>query len=213
MRFPNLLDTFTGGPLNLANLGASLEILGLQARLSTLQIFNAGALALDQSAVAFDESARAVTLLGDRQRYADIVAWSERMGGVLYDDQIGTLQGRVGRVGFGRDYDAFLVRRGFEVMEAIVPLYIDAMRDYWRDRVLGRAEGNFAPRSGLPAYDLPTSPHLLDRRARLGRVRVPRMTVRAPARPVTRDLADAVAAHFKTEVERVYAVGLDRLPD
>ncbi|HUO69803.1 MAG TPA: hypothetical protein VMU39_03420, partial [Solirubrobacteraceae bacterium] len=65
------------------------------------------------------------------------------------------------------------------------------VRRYWDDR---------APTA--------TSPHILARHGHVERVRVPRLTIRAPGRRADADSAAAIAARWRTAVGQAYLTGL-----
>jgi hypothetical protein len=80
------------------------------------------------------------------------------------------------------------------------------MSEYWRHQVEAGEE--------LTAPMTPTSPHILRQRAVLGKVAVPRITLRAaPRRQLDESLVEFMRDAFQTAVERCYITGQRRFTE
>jgi hypothetical protein len=103
-----------------------------------------------------------------------------------------------------RAFESWLAAGGFFTIGAVIDGYVAGLATHWREQV---AEG-----TELTAPITATSPHILRRRATVGKVVLPRLTLRAArGRVLDEELADAVAAYFATAVRDAYAAGRQRL--
>ncbi|GAA4699576.1 hypothetical protein [Phytohabitans rumicis] len=101
-------------------------------------------------------------------------------------------------------FETWLADGGFVVIGEVLAGYVAGLAAHWREQA---AEG-----TELTVPVTPTSPHILLRRAAVGRVLVPRLTLRAaPGRELDESLADAVAAHFAAAVREAYTSGRRKL--
>jgi hypothetical protein len=82
---------------------------------------------------------------------------------------------------------------GFALAGAAFPVYVGEMRAFWASR---RAR-----------IMHPTSPHIIAKRRRLARVRVPRMTLSAVGRTADPGLAELVSSEFHAAVDDAYIRG------
>jgi hypothetical protein len=104
-------------------------------------------------------------------------------------------------------FEGWLAAGGFELIGDVIGGYVDGLAAHWRERQV-------AEDTEPTTVVTPTSPHLLRRNATVGRVVLPRLTVRAaPGRALDEELADAVAARFAVAVREAYAAGSQRLRD
>src|SRR5207245_1064354 len=94
-------------------------------------------------------------------------------------------------------FEAAVTDGGFRLVGKAIPAYVGEMRRFWERQ--------------RPPAERPTSPHILARHGRLGAVRVPRMTVRAPGRTPDAGLARDVAARFHDAVGNAYVDGRRQL--
>ena len=103
-----------------------------------------------------------------------------------------------------RAFESWLADGGFLVVGGVIDGYVRELASYWRAQLTEGTE--------LTAPITPTSPHLLRKRAVLGRVVVPRLTLRAaPGRELDEELANAVAAQFAAAVRDAHRTGRERL--
>ena len=103
-------------------------------------------------------------------------------------------------------FEKWFADGGMILIGTLIDGYVAELARYWRAQ-LGTG-------SELTAPVTPTSPHILRRRARLGRVVVPRMRLRAPAgAPLDERLAEVLARRFAEAVAEAYRTGEQRLAD
>ncbi|MFI1169993.1 hypothetical protein [Streptomyces melanogenes] len=103
-----------------------------------------------------------------------------------------------------RAFESWLATGGILLVGEAIPGYVGELAAQWRARL---AEG-----TELTAPLTPTSPHILRKRAVLGRVTVPRMTLRLPrGRELDEVLAEEIAGQFAHAVRGAYRTGTDRL--
>jgi hypothetical protein len=101
---------------------------------------------------------------------------------------------------FARAFETSMGKGGFLIIGEVLPGYVGAMRSYW----LGHWD------QISEASEPMTSPHILARRARLGRVRMRSMTLRVEADSLDDDLARNVARRFRTAIQDAYQTGVAR---
>jgi hypothetical protein len=114
--------------------------------------------------------------------------------------QLGAAPAPTGLEGLAGVLEQALAAGGFYIVGAAIPAYVAAMDDFW-----SRARPATAPRT--PPAERPTSPRILQRRARLALVRVPRLTIRAPGRVLDGQLIGEVVARFRQAVAEAYRTG------
>lgn len=178
----------------------------LQAVDSTL---GAGVSFLLEESKTFDRASRAAAAYDPTATWAGIGARSDAAVDAALGDQLRDLRAR--RPGRGRDpiadaFEDWLTQSsngGFYLLESVLPAYVAEMDAYWRRESAAGRE---------PTFDLTaTSPHILVRRAALGRVRVPELTVRAHGQAARTELAEQVARRFRSAVQQAYVAGEERL--
>jgi len=101
-------------------------------------------------------------------------------------------------------------RAGFDVIGAIIPKYIAAMRDYWAERQAAGEEATVRLPDDLPK-DFPTSPHIMALRPVLARTLVPRVTIDATGHALDESLMQRVADAFLDRVQAAHVQGLAKL--
>lgn len=208
---PDLFAAFFGRSVeSLASVGQAM------ARLqgSAGQVVDAGAEMMAAMSYRFDRFAGQAARMGSVAQYETVAQSAAAASEALYGDQVQQLAERSGS---RRQADALaqwferqVAEGGFTLIQEALPLYIGGMQEYWTGA--NAPAGRFGRASNLPSYT-PTSPHIIDRRVRLRRVEMPRLTLRVPGHALDDALAALLAGHFKTQVEQAYATGLDALPD
>lgn len=138
-------------------------------------------------------------------RYGQVAMGAVREADLVFGNQVADLQGLSARRAdpLAKAFEIWLAGAGFQLLTTAIPAYIGEMRRYWH------AESEAEPPPAPEAT--PTSPHILARRERLGRVRVPQLTVRVVAEPSSEGLATIVALRVKDMVEQGYRTGLGHL--
>lgn len=207
---PDLFSAFFGSSVqSLASVGEMM----LRVQDSAGRILDAGAEALLEMGHTFDQFADRAARMGSRRAYRNAVLAAVSAGEQLFGDQVRMLADRARSRGqadrLARGFEHVVAEEGFGLLEVALPIYVRGMRDYWTGA--NAPSARFARASELPDY-APTSPHILDRRARLGRVVMNTLTLRVTG-PFDDRLAERVASHFKAQVEQAYETGLQNLPD
>lgn len=193
----------------LPGLEAALLELGVAGRDRVVNLLSAGGTLLENAAGTFESEAARAAWLGSPARLREIAGWSVGVGDAAFGAQKAELESRPAdpmALGFARA----VARGGFDVVGAVLPAYVARMRAWWGERAPARA-AEMAAAAGPSRKSFPTSVHKLDRRFQLGRVRVPRLVVRARGRGPDPALAAAVAERFRKQVEKAYAAGLATL--
>jgi hypothetical protein len=205
--FPRLSSTMFGG--GRAELLLD-QIDGLERSLDTnvAEALRSTRDGLEGFTAEFQRKATEAAALRDRCRL--ILAAAE--SGILADRVFGGEVGAARKAVTDRDkdqlalaFESWLATGGFVLIGEVIPFYVEEVARLWREKVEHAAE---------PPPITPTSPHILQRRATLGKVRVPRMTLHVPAgRQLDPALADEVTQRFGFAVDDAYRSGARRLTD
>lgn len=204
--FPDLGDTVFGGGRRAAILADVTRLehavrRGVAAALtSTSRGFEdlATGLAADATRSAtVDVGGRLAGQAGQADRLADVV-----FGPEVAEQRRGVAERPTDVVAAA--VEAWLATGGILAVGEAIPCYVGEMAEHWRAQL---AEG-----TELTAELTPTSKHILRRRATLGRVALPRLTLRAaPGRQLDEEFADVVASRFAQAVRDAYRTGQRRL--
>lgn len=164
------------------------------------RIMRGGATLLEGTARAMRREARRAAHMGSIEAYQSLAANADTLADSVFGSQARELRDRISR---RRDplaeaFERAVASGGFHIVGAVIPEYVAQMRRYW-DRELDTAETRTAA--------LPTSPHILARRARVGTVRVPRMNLRSEGRALDDDLIARIAAQFRGAVQEAFSTG------
>jgi hypothetical protein len=186
--------------------GASVDMVAETSALftaltaSTTASLDASARAMDGLGDAMAQSAGEMARIGPTAALRRIREVSDQATEDLFGDQRRTLQlqAESNRDALARAFDLAVAGGGFHLVGAAIPLYVEAMSEYWEERITS-------------AVEHPTSPHILARRARLERVRIPAMTVRASGRRLDDDLLGRVATRFRDAIGEAWTGGLRQL--
>jgi hypothetical protein len=205
VRFPNLFDAFFGP-------GASDFFRALRSARDRLltdipTILNSVRAFLRDVSRLFGRAAAGAANLGSLERYQTIAERAGRLADTVYGDQVTDLRRRIAERrpdAFAQAFEGWLIHGGFNLVGEVIPLYVDHMFRYWQTQV---APEEAEPATGQAAPSTPTSPHILARRARLGRVQMERLTIRAPARLLDDALVATIAGSFRGAVAQAYASG------
>lgn len=161
---------------------------------------------LDRFAGTFEAAAGGATWLGGADLWRNLAATSDRLAfegfGMQADERRAGLA-RDPNLPLGNAFDQAVARGGFHVVTSAIPAYIGGLIEFWRERRREREASGHG-----------TSPHILARRARLHRVRVPRLTIRArvegdlPAEGERRkELIATIAQRMRESVEQAWRTG------
>ncbi|RDZ29291.1 hypothetical protein [Lysobacter silvisoli] len=195
-RMPNFYDLLIG--VRPGDLGREMGSFGRALGANIRGLFENISRTLAHLGEVFSRTATDFARTGPADRMQRFARESAELANGLYDGQIRALGDRIEATPIG-PWERWLAGNGFRLIEAAIPLYIGEMRRWWRERAMA-GEENYVEFT-------PTSPHILARRARLGRVRVPRLTLRAQGRAHDESLVRDLAQHFREAVGRAYVDG------
>ena len=195
-RMPNFYDLMFGAPP--AELARHVREFGSALGTNMRGLLERVSVTLGELAVVFTNTAADLARTGPARRMARFGSEAGTLANSLYDDQIRALGSRIAATRVG-PFERWLAGNGFRIIERAIPLYIGEMRAYWNER---EAAGD-----GPYVEITPTSPHKIARRARLGRVRVPRLTLNARGRAHDETLVRELARGFHDAVRDAYASG------
>jgi hypothetical protein len=155
----------------------------------------------------FERDARGAGRLGNASRFAQIHDQATGLAGRIVGSEVrAAREGAAPSDPMARAMESWLAGGGFVVIGEVIPAYVAEIARHWREQVHHGEE--------LTTPLLPTSPRILRRRAALGRVALPRMTMRVPAgRELDVTLADEVAERFALTMRDAYATGQRRLAE
>lgn len=188
--FPDLHDSFAPGLPGLTTALGDLQT-GLTTGLD--KAFGESARALEQTAASSTATADRFVKQGP-ERYAALAGHAAGFAEATFGTQREELEKKIARSSpdaLAQAFEGALVRGGFHAIAAAVPVYVAEMRRYY-DR-------------------MPTSPHILERRRRLERVRLPSMTLRVPGAKLDDALLATVKARFRQAVQEAWRAGEARL--
>jgi hypothetical protein len=201
--FPNVYDEFFGGP-EAKKLRESLAAAGPALTTAFDKIFSAGITALTSVSDTFGKAGEGVKSLGSVSRYR---LMSERAT-ALAETAFGADAMRAGlkrrKDPIAEAFEEWLGGSGFTLVGKALPRYVAEMIQFWKKE------------AAKPPGERPTSPHITAARARLGRVRVPRLVIRVGDprdldKTLAVELADragvGVAQAFQTAVTQLAAAG------
>lgn len=188
-----------------AGLRAAIVTMGRGITDGVTAILRAGASFLSDAGAGFLRLADATARTPLAGRYERVATGAARQADLVFGEQVTKLRALSAsrHDTLATAFEDWLAGAGFQLLTSAIPAYIGAMRRYWHAEVAATPP---------PAPEAtPTSPHILARRERLGRVRVPRLTVRVAAPHSAEGLAASVAQRVKASVEQSYRTGLGRL--
>src|SRR6266540_1213618 len=193
--FPDIGEAFFGGGRGAA-LVSTIDRFGAELGGSvTASLGGAETMLADLGTTFADAADRAVVLGSPVQMRAfalDAAEMSERVFGPEADRVREQAASRRPDL-LAEAFETAVTSGGFALVGAAIPAYVGEMRRFWEQK--------------RPPLERPTSPHILARHGRLGAVRIPRMTVRAPGRTPDRALATVVAERFHSAVDDAYLQG------
>lgn len=197
--FPNIFDAFFG--TGTTDLGSALRTMATEITREIGELLNTGADFLYGIGNHFQMASQRSARLGSPDQYGALAVWAQSAALTTFGGQAEELRRSLSerRDSFETTFVSWLSRGGFHLVGATIPLYVAEMQRYWQAQL---QEG-----SELTMIITPTSPHIIARRVRLGRVRLRSLVIRAPDRELDDDLADRIANRFKNAVENAYVSG------
>jgi hypothetical protein len=162
-------------------------------------MLSAGVDSLQTMSVTFAKSGSLAAQMGSAQRYRQVIERSNSLAdtAVNWKEFQGTAQSYQDPL--AEAMAVWLADSHFELLTKTLPLYVAEMIEYWRQEIK------------KPVAEQPTSPHILAKRAKVERVRVPRLTLRLTGeRILDKSLALEVATQFQGAVAEAYRLGVDQ---
>lgn len=199
---PNIYESFFGGTtpsVQAAALRAQLTSAGPALTANVDKIFDAGIGALTTVSETLSKAGASAASVGSAARYREVAlkaaATAESVFGA--DAARDALVRR--KDPLAQAFESWLARSGFEFVGRVLPGYVAEMIDFWKKE----AAKNPAER--------PTSPHIVARRAQIGRVRMPRMVIRiSEERELDKVLAVEVGDRVRFGVAQAFGVAMDQ---
>jgi hypothetical protein len=193
--FPNIYEAFFGA-------GTPAFATALQSTRESLEgnitgVLDAGTQLLDGLGSSFATAADRAAQL-DPRRYQAMAQTSDRLVEQLFGDQFTATQPTDP---LAQAFEQALSRGGFELIGQVIPAYVLEMERYWREQRASDIE---------ISRETPTSPHILSRRQRLGRIETPALIIRLPDRPLDPALIQETAQQFQRALNSIYRTGLER---
>jgi hypothetical protein len=213
-QFPSFYDAFFGtGALDLPDsakrmseagknaetLGNAFTNLGKAAKTNVDTILTTGVEGLRKVSERFSRGGTMAAELGSAARYREVIRRSSDLADTVvnwkeYQDSFQPHRDPVAEA-----MESWLADSHFALLSRTLPLYVAEMLDYWREQ------------TKKPPVEQPTSPHILARRARVDRVRVPRITLNVEGeRTLDKSLALEVATQFQGAVAQAFQAGLEQ---
>jgi hypothetical protein len=193
--FPNIYEAFfgAGSPPFAAVLQSTRESL----EQDITGVLDAGSQLLDGLGASFATAADRAAQL-DPRRYHQMAQTSDRLVEQLFGDQFTATQpsDRLAQA-----FDQALSRGGFELIGQVIPAYVLEMERYWQEQRASDVE---------ISRETSTSPHILSRRQRLGRIETPSLIIRLPGRFLNDALVQETAQQFKLALNGIYRSGLEQ---
>lgn len=199
-RMPNFYNLLFGVAPGV--LGAEVSGFGRALAANIRGLFENVSGTLSHLGEVFSRTAADFARTGPAGRMRQFAEESAGLANGMYEFQIRALGDRIEAAPIGA-FERWLAGNGFRIIEAAIPMYIGEMRRWWRERAMAGEESYVEL--------TPTSPHILARRARLGRVRVPRLTLRAHDRAHDEPLVRELAQRFRDAIGQAYADGRRQL--
>jgi hypothetical protein len=205
---PNIFDTLFGG-------GRATKVIGLVDKLQTSLDYGMGETlrrardGVGKFATDFEKAAADAARLRVGARFDRVAAHSTTLADTVFGPEVRDAKKAVADRppdALAQAFESWLATGGFVLIGEVIPAYVQEIARHWREQVEHGEE--------LTAPLLPTSPRILRQRAALGRVEVPRLTLRAPGgRELDGGLADEGAFRFSNAVSDAYETGRKRLAE
>ncbi|HEX5368527.1 MAG TPA: hypothetical protein VFY10_03850, partial [Dehalococcoidia bacterium] len=164
---------------------------------------------LSELSTVFDKASKAAAVYSPDKRFEGIADNAATMAEQVFGDEVtrereAAASRKPDKVALA--FEHWLADAGFQLIGQVMPVYIKEIASYWREQVEQGEE--------LTAPVTPTSPRILRQRAVLGKVVLPRLTLRAPPRTeLDQPLLGSLRDNFVTAIERAYTQGQARLAE
>ena len=193
--FPNLHDYFT--TLNTVDLPGTLKSLRGTLETQLPAMLDSAGDALTKMGDEFARSAGSTAAIGPLSDVTRVRDFADTTAASLFGGQERDIREHLKRDALAAAFDLAVASGGFHIVGAAIPLYVESMREFWEQK---------PPESAEP---LPTSPHILAKRERLGCVKVPAIRILTSGRTLDDPLISRVAAEFRRAVQGAWMKGLE----
>ncbi|MEV0248480.1 hypothetical protein AB0H76_17915 [Nocardia sp. NPDC050712] len=204
--FPDLAETVFGGGRKQQLLDGVTRI-EHAARLAGAKVFRRTFRNLNTLSDQFAGEAARAAKVDEKGRLAALGPQADALAEAFYGPEVDEQRRAVARhpqEALAKAFETWLATGGFLLVGEAIPAYVGHLAATYRAQL---AQG-----SELTFELTPTSPHLLRKRALLGRVRMPRLTLRAAAgTPLDAALAEEIAEQFGGAVLAAYRTGHQRV--
>jgi hypothetical protein len=192
--FPDIGETLFGAGRAEAINNALLEF-GEAARGLIAGTLNTASRTAAQLGEVGADAARRAASIDSPAQFSELARRSHDQAAAAFAGPLADVSAEIDRQGqdAADPFEAAVATGGIQAAAAAIPAYVAEVRRYWEHR--------------QPT----TSPHILARHRRIGRVRVPRMVIHVGARTPDAALADEVALRFRAAIGEVYDAGLARV--
>ncbi len=190
--FPNIYDAFFAGK-EAGALRQNLVDTGDTLKTKLDAIFDAGILGLTDFSEAMGKAGTAAVNMGSAARYRRVAKSAAQLAETAFGDEIERARLARRQDPLAEAFESWLAGSGFQIIGKVLPRYVAEMIEFWK------REASKSP------DERPTSPHILARRAQIGRVRLPRMVIRVhEERELDKALAVEVADRARVGVARAF---------
>ncbi|MHC4295644.1 MAG: hypothetical protein ACYSTL_08680 [Planctomycetota bacterium] len=202
--FPNLHRALFGPgsiPIGRVLMGVLQE-----ARTGLVQFLSSGAELAKGVARQAEAGAREFSRLGSVETINRMSEHSRDIAEGLFGAQTRTLRARIERRRdpFAQGFEAIIAGFGLDTVFSALPTYLASVRRYWARRRESTESGDATDRR---RPSTPTSPHILARRAKLGRVHMTQLRIEASVGRLDEAFTELVATRISEAVAAAYQAG------
>jgi hypothetical protein len=193
--FPNIADYFNS--LNSIDMKGSLKKLAGTLETELPVVLDTAGDAFTQIGDEFDKSAAASAWIGPTQDITKLRNFADSTVNAMFGQQVKDLHKKQEQNALALAFELAMASGGFHIVGAAIPLYVESMREFWEQQP--------------PPEPLPTSPHILAKRSRLGCVKLPAIKIRTTGRELDDPLISRIANEFRQAVQGAWTSGLKAL--
>lgn len=199
---PNLYTTMIGAQLPALRTRLTGAVTGIVASVGGILV--AGSDLLLGMSVSFARAGDRASRTPSADLARGIAGRADLLADLAFGPQLAELRGAPRHESdLAGAFERWVLRGGFVVIGEVLPLYVREMTDWWARQVDQGSE--------LLAEVTPTSAHILAAHARVGRVRMEHLLIRAHRRPTDEGLVEEVAGRIREAVEAAYVAGTRQL--
>jgi len=192
--FPDISGLLASG------LGAAIRKHGSEVAAGLTATLASGGAAVIAAGEAFRTAGARAAFIDSPAKFQKIFDDSAAVADYLTQGERSALQERLAKPDeLAAGFEKALIGGGFDIVGDCISFYLKAVREHWDQNLKSPARAA-----------KPTSPHILQKRKSLGRVRLPALTVTARGYKLDSDLITEIASRFKTAVQEAYRKGMVR---